>query len=46
MWLEQRGGDRQVLQGAVGCREDLGFDPEGGGGLEAVPEAGPRSFNP
>jgi hypothetical protein len=24
-------GDRQVVQGPVGCREDLGFDPEGGG---------------
>jgi hypothetical protein len=41
MWLEQRerggqreeeeGGDRQVMQGTVGCREDLGFEPEGGG---------------
>jgi hypothetical protein len=27
----RQGGDRQVVQGPVGCREDLGFEPEGGG---------------
>jgi hypothetical protein len=53
VWLEQRerggrreeGGDRQVVQGPVGCREDLGFEPEGGGshgGLWAG-EGGPGS---
>jgi hypothetical protein len=39
----RRGGDRQVVQGPVGCREDLGFEPGGGrshGGLWAG-EGGP-----
>jgi hypothetical protein len=56
VWLEQRerggrreeGGDRQVVQGPVGCREDLGFEPEGGGshgGLWAG-EGGPGSWAP
>jgi hypothetical protein len=27
----RQGGDRKVVQGPVGCREDLGFEPEGGG---------------
>jgi hypothetical protein len=42
----RQGGDRQVVQGPVGCREDLGFDPEGGGshgGLWAG-EGGPGSW--
>jgi hypothetical protein len=30
---ERQGGDRQVVQGPVGFREDLGFDLEGGGKL-------------
>jgi hypothetical protein len=41
----RQGGDRQVRQGPVGCREDLGFEPEGGGshgGLWAG-EGGPGS---
>jgi hypothetical protein len=41
----RQGGDRQVVQGPVGCREDLGFEPEGGrshGGLWAG-EGGPGS---
>jgi hypothetical protein len=29
--MRRQGGDRQVVQGPVGCREDLGFEPEGGG---------------
>jgi hypothetical protein len=54
VWLEQRerrgqreeGGDRQVMQGPLGCRDDLGFDSEGGGsngGLWAG-EGGADSF--
>jgi hypothetical protein len=37
-----------VVQGPVGCREDLGFEPEGGGshgGLWAG-EGGPGSWAP
>jgi hypothetical protein len=57
VWLEQRerggrreeeGGDRQVVQGPVGCREHLGFEPEGSGshgGLWAG-EGGPGSWAP
>jgi hypothetical protein len=44
----RQGGDRQVVQGPVGCREDLGFEPEGGGshgGLWAG-EGGPGSWAP
>jgi hypothetical protein len=29
--MRRQEGDRQFVQGPVGCREDLGFEPEGGG---------------